>query len=771
MSDLLAAFRVEAAEHLDAADKLLAAAEWEEPDASAIAALFRAVHSLKGLARIVGAPGMEALGHTAEEALGAVRAGRRRLDPALVALLMRAADALRGASTLVPETAWAPDPALVATLERAAREAGESSAARAGPRPAWSLLNPDRDLLLATLELLETEILPAIADGAALPTEDMAVLRHACGRVGLAGMALALDQEPAEMAASLAAAAGRLALLLHGAAPMPPLPPPSPAAPPGDALEALGLGTLRGLPEILPAAIFEVAVPWPDDAAAQQALLADAAGAMYAQLPPEGEALLLLLGADSPATWPAVPDGAPPPRLLTPQAPSLIFAPPRAATTGPKAADNGVRVPVEVLDRLFGRIGQFFGVGARLTDIVYDEAAPEALTRLGDMAALRLPDAVPQVARLRRFYDDVAAIQADVAHYVSLIHDATLGLRVIPLETLFDRFPRMVRETARSTGKTVRFVSDSSGIQVDKGMVDLLADPLSHILRNAVDHGIEAPPVRVQAGKPPAGLLRLSATQRGNRIIVEIAEDGQGLNIDRIRAKAIAAGLTSEAEAARLSDEQVARFIFAAGLSTKDAVTDTSGRGVGMDVVLVNITRLGGRIDIQTAAGKGTTFRLDLPLSAAVQPMLLATTGVQGLAFPEAMVEEVVAVPPGAVQPVNGQPAVLLHGRFLPLFEAHALLDLPAPVGDASVAGERTTVVCRLDGRRIGVTVARVHRRSEMLVRETHPRVAALPGVGGVTLLGADRIVLIVDPEGLFELAARSGTRGLRAARPGVAAV
>ncbi len=200
--------------------------------------------------------------------------------------------------------------------------------------------------------------------------------------------------------------------------------------------------------------------------------------------------------------------------------------------------------------------------------------------------------------------------------------------------------------------------------------------------------------------------------------------------------------LVSEEDSLRSGPAEIARFIFSAGFSTADAVSAVSGRGVGMDVALVNVTKLGGTIDIDTRPGAGTSFRLDMPLSAAIQPMLLVETAVQ-------------ATPCGpreALQSVNGQPAVLFHGQFLPVYDLAELLRLP---GGGAADAHVPLVVCEWQGQRIGLAVRRILRRHEMLIRETHPRVARLPGIGGVTTLGFDRIVLVADPDGIVDLARR----------------
>jgi two-component system chemotaxis sensor kinase CheA len=427
--------------------------------------------------------------------------------------------------------------------------------------------------------------------------------------------------------------------------------------------------------------------------------------------------------------------------------------------------DNQVRVPVEILDRLFGRIGEFFNISSALNVLVVDSQVPGVLQRLNDHIVMTAPALLPAMDILQRQQGDLAQIEAEVHRLVSLIHEATLGLRVIPLDILFNRYPRMIRELAKEQGKQIRFEAQSNGIKVDKGMTELLGDPLMHILRNSVDHGVESTDQRLASGKPPIARITLTAVQNGNRISVEIADDGKGIDAERVRRQAVAQNLVTESDSHKLTRDQVHRFIFAPGFSTAEAVTSTSGRGVGMDVALVNISRLGGRIDIQTVPGQGTTFRLDMPLSAAMQTVLLAETAVQTVAFPERMVVEAVTIAEDQVQHVNGQRALLLHDRFLPLFRLTDLLCLPEAAAPP-VGGDISLIVVAADHTRYGVEVNRILRRHEMLIRETHPRIAQLPGIGGVSTLGSDRIVLVIDPDGLTDLARRAVAPGLRTAAP-----
>jgi len=434
----------------------------------------------------------------------------------------------------------------------------------------------------------------------------------------------------------------------------------------------------------------------------------------------------------------------------------------RAAEESPEhEAETQVRVPVAVLDKLFGRVGEFFSIGSRLNVLATETDVPDALRRLSDFAVTHAPQLQPYIETVARQHRDFTSVEADVGRILSLIHESTLGLRVIPLDMLVGRFPRFVRDTARAHGKRVRFTAETVGIRIDKGMSDMLADPLIHLLRNAIDHGVETEAERLAAGKPSTAMVRLIARQQGNRIVMEVRDDGRGIDIERVRRRARAARLGSEDEIGRMSDEQLTRFIFTPGFSTKDEVTDVSGRGVGLDVVLVHVTKLGGKIDIATETGRGTSFRLDLPLSAAIQPMLLADTGVQSIGFPEAMVSETLMFPSAGVQFVNGQRAILLRERFLPVFELTELLRLP-PGSTTPNQTDLPIVLCQWAGQRMGIEVHRILRRGEMLIREAHPRVAALPGIGGITSMGLDRVVLVLDPEGLFELARKASVSGLR---------
>jgi chemotaxis protein histidine kinase CheA len=885
--ELMQEFSVELIEHVEACERVLVRAASDGVSEDDVNLLFRSMHSIKGLARVLSASGLEKLAHVAESLLSSVREGTTELDTRAQELLLQAVDAVKQArASLLEGVEFRADEALLVGLEAASTRQKSADAAGSADivhEAAAGDLYFDRETLVGLAEMFE-EMLPALAEtvatGDAGPSalEDIEVLTFAARKVGLVALAGAvakladrrdppgyarclhlvdrfsqlLERECGVAAASRAARrwlspaltsaieAGRWSdadLLLRALLPQSPfvglvsqlisaevsddvrraargllletLPLElSSATPAGADLSALAAERLRNMllgPHQIPAAamkiidaqrldldrfrtlpialvarlqalaqdavLFEVVLEQPQAKAA----LVDLARRVCRELNPiltEGIVedrvrclVCLLTTAETEdqlrarVTELVGQIGARAIRKLERHQGATHFGVKARVAAEPAATGIQVRVPVALLDSMFGRVGQFFSVTTRFNALVFDSEVQDILSELVDYCVLQAPHLLPKVERLVRQQNDYAAIEAEVHRLISMIHEMTLGLRVIPIDTLLSRLPRMARDLAQRQGKIVRFDSRSNGIRVDNGMLELLADPLVHMVRNCVDHGIETADAREKVGKPRTATVFVRAEQRGNHILIEVGDDGRGIDIERVLAKAIAKDLVDAAQATALTEEQIARFIFSPGFSTADRVSDTSGRGVGMDVALVNVTKLGGVIDIVTRSGQGTTFRIGIPLSKAIQSMLIAETGVQTVAFPDRMVVECTVAPASDVQMVNGQRAILLRGRFLPLFSLVELLRLPAP---APSDGDLSIVVCELDGRRAGIEVRRIRRRTDLLIQEVHPRIAKLPGIGGISTLGTDKIVVVVDPEGLFDLARRHAVFGLR---------
>lgn len=433
-----------------------------------------------------------------------------------------------------------------------------------------------------------------------------------------------------------------------------------------------------------------------------------------------------------------------------------------AAPVRPAAAPGGgvLRVPGEVVDRFMARIDGMVLLSGDLNATANDLRLEKALAALAERLGAGDPDLRALQEAVEHHRRDLLDLDTQLSRSVDRLREAALDLRVVPIETLFNQFPRVVRELARIQGKSVRFVMEGGEVRIDKSMVETLYDPLMHMVRNAIDHGIETPADREAAGKPPQATLCLRAIQRNSRVVVEIADDGRGIATESVRAKAVRQGLIGEDDSLQLSPEGVREFIFAPGFSTADTVTETSGRGVGMDVVRNAITRLGGSIAIRTREGAGTAFAIDLPLSAAILRTLLVQVDDQVLAIPDRFVEEVCGFTADDFHFVSGCWTVMRRKRVLPVVRLADALGFPAE-GEWPLVGpgQSLIVVLRHGNRRIGLEIDRLLRRGDLFVRESHPGLAEVPGVGGVSLLNDGRIVIILDGDELYRLASAAQRR------------
>ncbi len=415
---------------------------------------------------------------------------------------------------------------------------------------------------------------------------------------------------------------------------------------------------------------------------------------------------------------------------------------PQAADARP--GDQVVRVTGQALDSFMTRVGDLIRIQSGIEHLTRDarltEAVGGALFRMreagvddGDLAGL-----------FEHWSDRLTLMSEDLERTLKLLQADVMDLRVVPVDTLLQRFPRIARDLARRHDKDVKVIVEGRNARIDKGMVDVLADPLTHMIRNAIDHGIEMPEQRRAVGKSAQATVNLSAEQQGDRVLIELADDGRGIDLERVRHRIVEAGMASETALAEMADEDVCRFIFSPGFSTAEKVTETSGRGVGMDVVDRVVTRLGGSIRIATVPGQGTRFIMDLPLSAAIQSTLIVEQSQQIFAIPERFVDEVVGHEK-LDERLRGA-----GGVHVPVVGLGDLLRFP---NSQAVNGQQRVVVLALGRRRLGLTVDRVVNRRDIYVKESHPGIASIPGIGGVSTLGDGSVVLILDPDGLMRLA------------------
>ncbi|MGH1587281.1 hybrid sensor histidine kinase/response regulator [Methylobacterium phyllosphaerae] len=346
-----------------------------------------------------------------------------------------------------------------------------------------------------------------------------------------------------------------------------------------------------------------------------------------------------------------------------------------------------------------------------------------------------------------------------LSHVTAELQEGVMKTRMQPIGNAWQKLPRVVRDLSAELGKQIDLVMVGNETELDRQVLEVIKDPLTHMVRNSADHGLESTAERVAAGKPARGTIRLAAYHEGGTITIEIADDGKGLNLAAIRQKAVQRGLASQADVERMTDAQVAKFIFHAGFSTAAAVTSVSGRGVGMDVVKTNIETIGGLIDIATTAGRGTTFTIKIPLTLAIVAALIVRAGEHRFALPQVAVLELVRVDAGAqrVEHINGAPVLRLRERLLPIVSLTGLLGQSSPGGAAEQAG--FVVVAQVGRERFGILVDEVFHTEEIVVKPMSVKLRHIPMFAGNTILGDGAVVLIVDPNGVARQVAQ-GVQG-----------
>jgi len=338
-----------------------------------------------------------------------------------------------------------------------------------------------------------------------------------------------------------------------------------------------------------------------------------------------------------------------------------------------------------------------------------------------------------------------------LSHVTAELQEGVMKTRMQPIGNAWQKLPRVVRDLSAELSKKIELVMQGADTELDRQVLEVIKDPLTHMVRNSADHGIETPLERKAAGKPERGTIRLDAYHEGGTITIEIADDGRGLDYAAIRRKAVERGIASEAEVERMSDAQVAKFIFHPGFSTAKAVTSVSGRGVGMDVVKTNIELIGGTVEIRSEPGRGTTFTIKIPLTLAIVAALIVSARDQRFAIPQVAVLELVRVSPGSehsIERINGTPVLRLRDRLLPIVPLSKVLGLAA---DESV-DEGFIVVTQVGRQRFGILVDGVFHTEEIVVKPMSSKLRHIQLFSGNTILGDGAVVLIIDPNGLARM-------------------
>ena len=330
------------------------------------------------------------------------------------------------------------------------------------------------------------------------------------------------------------------------------------------------------------------------------------------------------------------------------------------------------------------------------------------------------------------------------------LQDTIMKVRMVPVASVFSRFPRLVRDLSRKSGKDVELIVEGEETELDKSVVEVIGDPLVHLIRNSVDHGIEPEEVRREAGKPVKGNVWLRAFYKGNSVAIEIEDDGKGIDPEKMREVAIRKGVITPEEAKLLDDRESMELIFAPGFSSAEVITDISGRGVGMDVVRTNIKNLKGSINISSEVGKGSKFTLSLPLTLAIIDALMVTVDGQIYAIPLDAVSETTKIEARRLTDVKGRKAVTLRGEVLGVVSLSELLGLPCRMSQQEVLA---VVVIQDNERRLGLVVDRLLERQEIVIKPLGAYLGDLKGISGATIMGDGSVILILDPHEIYALA------------------
>jgi two-component system chemotaxis sensor kinase CheA len=658
-------FLTESREHVSAINHSLLELERGEGGAEPVGAIFRAVHTIKGMSATMGYGPVAALSHELETLLDRVRRGDRSIDAVLMDMLFRSADILEHAiEAAVGGNADSTDvDAMVAALQQEVERGGGRggggpgagsapsggvAAAGASPAGGWSVAAPEGDGMLVRVRLDEHTQLRGVRAFLVVQAA------RALGEVGACVPSLEEMQADAF-----------------------------------DLDFAIRLRTARSADEVM------------------------------AALRTAGDVVEVRAGEDPPG----FPVTAPPRGATVPgPAPTSIGAgtaaesSPSNGAPGAVRQQRSVRIDLRRLDNLMNLIGELVITRGRLSQLS---------VTLNDPA---LTETVAQTSRL-----------------VADLQDEIMTSRMVPVWQVFDRFPRLVRDAARSVGKTVELIIEGKEVELDRSMLDEVGDPIVHLLRNAVDHGIESPEARRAAGKPVQGRLTLSALRDRSAVAIRVTDDGRGIDRERVLKRAIEGGLV-EPTRTELSDEELLRIISKAGFSTAEKVTDLSGRGVGIDAVYNRVRSLGGSVDIRTAPGQGTTVTLRLPLTLAIVRSLLARIGDETYAIPMTHVSETVELQPAIVRSLKGREVLMLRDEVLPVLRMRGLVGFDGP----PKRGLEQVIVVEMAERRGALVVDELIGQQEIVVKQFDGVRDGLALFGGATILGDGAPALIIDVSSLL---------------------
>lgn len=764
MAQYLQMYLDETAEQLDALVESLLVLEARPTDAEQLNESFRLIHSIKGSSALMGLDGITVLTHHLENHFERLRSGLQMLDRQSMGLILRCIDflrecneRLRAGQTLRSAPELLEELGTLGSAAPATAEPPQEPVAEVEPAP-----TPTAPPLPAGADL------DAAVPAAAAPSAPFRVLVQFEPELPLADLKAELVLTRLEAVAAVV-----------------------------DTLPKRG-----DLSNVAASRLLEVLVTSDRPAAAIRAA-ADVDGVELIEVDP---------GATSFVTAEGVPAAAPLPDAAAPDAvhaagSEAVVATDHAAGASSDVGDGKskvaetVRVDIARLDNLMNLAGELVVNKARFVQIArqmgpafrksslsgraraFGESMRRAIdmmkqqARGGDDAALFWAeqlrdlevelDVLEEQSRLweesRRGFSHITEAIDQMARVSDNLQRGVLDTRMVPVAPLFNRFKRVVRDISLELGKQVNLEVRGEKTELDKRMIDELGDPLVHLVRNAIDHGLEPADVRARRGKPETGTLALEAVHSGNNVYISVRDDGGGINVDKVRQKIVNRGLLSSEAAALLSDAEVTDYIWHPGFSTAEVVSDISGRGVGMDIVKTRIAELNGTIDVQHAAGRGTTFTIRLPLTLAIIRSLLFRVPQGVFAVPIDNVREIVSVPLEEVLTVHGRRTFDVRGTFIPLvgiddlFDWHGVAEAAARTGadaDGARAQRMNVIILQSGEQAIGLRVEELHGSQEIVIKSLAENFVHIRGLSGASILGDGSVCLLLDAGAAIAMAA-----------------
>lgn len=687
--DELPIFLAEVDEHLHVLDDVLIRLEREEPDPELVQTVFRSAHTVKGMSGMIGHRRMTDLTHALETALDGVRKNSLQISTPLINLCLDAVDRLR-----------------------ALRD--EVVTGQISDIDVDTIVTSLKNFIEANPAEVAAPVVPAVAPLESLPppaqpecTESAPIAAEADSQSKTLRVHARIDTN------SMASAARAFQMML--------------------ALQDLGEIQLMNptQAQIETATLvseFSAELVTTQPFEKVRAALVQISGITEIAL--EGKLILEHGNIVSEHADPQPEKSIPVPEAVSrPTTPGATVPKRNVESAGRRITDLTVRTNVERLDSLMNLVGEL------ITDRNH---------------LLQLRGRFSADTRFNGNFEELSETVTHLGRITDQLQEEVMHIRMLPIGSVFSRFPRMVRDMSQKVGKLIDVVIRGEDTEMDRSMIEEINDPLIHLVRNSVDHGIELPKDRLAAGKPERGTLTLTARHEQGRIVITVEDDGGGIDGVRLRNSAVQKGLITAEEAAALTEEQSIDLMFMAGLSTAQKITDISGRGVGLDIVNTNIQRVNGTIQVETHLGRGTQFQIVLPLTLAIVPSLLVKVNQSTFAIPMVMITETLRLEQADIKHIYRKPVTLLRGNVLSLIH---LTDIFKLKQDADQRKHFFAVVVHSGKQRVGLIVDSLIGEEEVVVKPLGAFIGDIPGVSSAAILGDGQVALIVDVFGLFKLA------------------